>query len=521
MILLAALLVPVQCQAQTLYGSIVGKVTDQTGAAIPGADITVINQKTNFTRQGITDDVGNYSFPTVPTGSFTVKVSMPGFKEYVETDIPVTVNNVTRVNVILEIGEVTETVTVRAETAVLQTDRAEVRAELTEEKFINLPVPLGRNYQDLFKVLPGFTPLLQTHSIQTNPSRSLRFNVNGVSDSINNTRIDGTTTVNPQLPHITGYVPSLESIETVNVVTNSFDAEQGLAGGAAITVQLKSGSNDFRGSAFMYHHDNALRAKQFLYPYPEDLQKGKSIFNQWGATLGGPIKQNKLFFFFSYEGTANARFASRIGSVPTPTVKSGDFSPLKRKIYDPLTGNPDGSGRTQFPNNTIPLSRMDPIAKMIIDKIPDPNVAGRLDSQSRNYFGTGNFTWDRWSSDTKIDFNVNDQLNLFGRMSTLTYDVAQPTLFGDAGLVGPIMTASGGAIGNSRHGAGNDLELVLWRQLYRLAHLRDRWKLRLCPLCHRLEKPILRCQRRPGRARHTGNQWACWVRRREGLRRDL
>lgn len=441
-------------QAQTLYGSIVGRVTDQTGAAIPGADVTVINEQTNRTRTGITNDVGLYSFPTVQTGTFTVRVSMPGFKEFVKTKVPVTVNNTTRVNVVLEIGEVTETLTVTSETAILQTDRAEVRAEITEERLENLPVPLGRNYQDLFKTLPGFGPPRAVHSIQTNPSRSRAFNVNGVSDSINTTRIDGITSTNPWLPHITGYVPSLEAIETVNVVTNSFDAEQGLAGGAAITVQLKSGTNDFHGSAFFLHHDNALRAKRFIYPYPEGLEKGKFIFNQWGATLGGPIKKDKLFFFTSYEGTANSRFASRTGSVPTLAVRNGDLSNLGRDIYDPLTGNPDGTGRVQFPNNVIPENRIDPIAKQILAKVPLPNVAGRENQESNNYFGSGGFTWDKWTFDTKVDFNATDNLNMFGRLSTLTYDVEQPTLFGNDNLLGRALSSFGLGGGNPGFGTG-------------------------------------------------------------------
>ncbi|MDA2928099.1 TonB-dependent receptor, partial [Acidobacteria bacterium AH-259-G07] len=395
-----------------------------------------------------------YSLLTVPPGTYTVKVSMPGFKEYVETDVPVTVNRLARVDVTLEIGEVTETLTVTSETAILQTDTSEVRVEMTHEKLENLPVPLGRNYQELFKFLPGFSPPQRAHSIQTNPSRSRTFNVNGVSTSINTTRIDGITTTNPWLPHITGYVPSLEAIETVNAVTGTFDAEQGLAGGAAVTVQLKSGSNDFHGSAFFLHHGNALRAKRYIYPYPENLEKGKFIFNQWGGTIGGPIKQDKLFFFTSYEGTANSRFASRIGSVPTPAVKTGDLNNIGRDIYDPLTGNRDGTGRTQFPNNTIPQSRFDPAAVYILGKIPDPNITGRLNKESSNYFGTGRFTWDKYTTDTKIDFTANEKLNMFGRLSTLKYDVEQPTLFGNDNLLGRGLRSHGLGGGNPGFGTG-------------------------------------------------------------------
>ena len=139
---------------------------------------------------------------------------------------------------------------VAAERPVLQTDRAEVRSELQARELVNLPVSANRNYQYMFRVLPGFTPPAEAHSVPSNPSRALVFNVNGASRSANNTRIDGVSTTNIWLPHVAAYVPALESLESVNVVTNSFDAEQGLAGGSAINVQIKSGTNDLRGSLF-------------------------------------------------------------------------------------------------------------------------------------------------------------------------------------------------------------------------------------------------------------------------------
>ena len=150
----------------------------------------------------------------------------------------------------LSYGQLTEWVTVSAETAVLQTDRAEVRSELRAEELVNLPVSINRNYQYLFRTLPGFTPPAEAHSVPSNPSRALVFNVNGASRSSNNIRIDGVSTTNIWLPHVAAYVPALESLEAVNVVTNSFDAEQGLAGGSAINAQIKSGTNTLHGSAF-------------------------------------------------------------------------------------------------------------------------------------------------------------------------------------------------------------------------------------------------------------------------------
>ena len=283
--------------AQLIQGGIDGLVTDTTEAAIVGAEVTITNEATSQTRVTTTGAAGNYSFPTVNTGTYSVSVRSEGFQVSTTTGVVVSQNNITRVNARLEIGQVTEVVTVEATTAALQTDRAEVRQEVTETTLRNVPVPLGRNYQMLFLTLPGFSPPQNAHSVPTNPSRAVRFSVNGTSRSNNNTRIDGASSTNIWVPHMTGYNPALESIETVNVVTNSFDAEQGLAGGAAINLQIKSGTNQVHGSAFEYHMNQHVKA----YPYFSNRgsPQPKLINNQFGGTIGGPIKKNKWFYFLS------------------------------------------------------------------------------------------------------------------------------------------------------------------------------------------------------------------------------
>ena len=279
--LLALCVSPSPVAAQVLYGSIVGNVTDSTGAAVPGATVTIEQTETKLTRELVTDTAGAYHFTAVPSGTYTISVSMTGFRKFGRPGVAVTLNSVARVDAKLEVGQLAETVSVTAESSILQTDRAEVRSELKAIELTNLPVPIGRNYQQLFKTLPGFTPPADAHSIPSNPSRALVFNVNGASDSSNNTRIDGVSTTNIWLPHVAAYVPALESLETVNVVTNSFDAEQGLAGGSAINVQIKSGTNQLRGSAFEVLHERAdaraelLRARR----HPE---RGLGLSPVWG-----------------------------------------------------------------------------------------------------------------------------------------------------------------------------------------------------------------------------------------------
>ena len=436
-------------QAQVLYGSLVGHVEDSSGASVPGATVTISNKATNQSRETITDEVGNYNFPTVQTGTYTIKVSLTGFKESQQTDIAVTLNTTTRIDVTLQVGQMAETVTVSAQAAVLQTDRAEVRAELGSKVLQDLPVPLGRNYQQLFKTLPGFSLPENAHSIPSNPSRALTFNVNGASRSSNNTRIDGVTGTNVWLPHMTSYIPALESIETVNVVTNSFDAEQGLAGGAAVNVLIKSGTNQLHGSAFEYHNDNALKARPYFTPVNQ--RNPKQVYNQFGGTVGGPIKKDKLFYFVSYEGTMDHQFAARTQSVPTLAMKAGDFSASANPIYDPATGDPDGKNRTAFPGNIIPASRIDPIAAKINALWPDPNIPGLAPGKiSDNYYATAGFFLNRHTVDTKLNYNVNSKLAVNGRFSVLKYTMHNPEVFGDK--LGGIYVANYG--GNAGEGWG-------------------------------------------------------------------
>ena len=170
-------------------------------------------------------------------------------------------------------------------------------SEVTSESLTNLPISPGRNYEGLFVTLPGFAPPSDFGPIPTNPSRTLAFAVNGTSRSSNGLKIDGAGSKSVWMRMTAAFAPALESIETVNVVTNSFDAEQGLAGGAAISVNIKTGTNAMHGAAFEYHTDNAIKSRSYFLP--ANQRKPKMVFNQFGGTLGGPIKKDKLFYFGS------------------------------------------------------------------------------------------------------------------------------------------------------------------------------------------------------------------------------
>lgn len=433
--------------AQVLYGSIVGNVKDNNDAAVTGATVKIVNKATNQIRETTTNAEGGYNFSTVQTGTWEVSVSKSGFKSLTRSNVDVTLNNITRSDISLEVGQVSETVSVTADSTLLQTDRAEVRSELTSKTLLNLPIPPGRNYQQLFRTLPGITPPVNAHSVPTNPSRALQYNVNGTTSSSNNVRIDGASQYNIYLPHVTAYVPSLEAIETVNVVTNNFDAEQGLAGGAAVNVQIKSGTNKLHGSAFEYHDDNHTKARPWnLTPINGVAQAiPKRVYNQWGGTIGGPIIKDKLFYFTSFEGTNDRQLGASLLTLPTAEMRNGDLSGAGGVgIYDPATGTPIGLNRTAFAGGIIPANRIDPIAKLILKDLPLPNRAGF----TNNFYATAPYAYDKKTIDTKINYNINSKFTTYGRFSFLDYDMTNP------GALGPVEGVGVGPGGNTGHGSG-------------------------------------------------------------------
>ena len=195
-----------------------------------------------------------------------MKVSLSGFKEFGTTGVSVSEDNVVRVSSLLEVGQLSDTVTVSAGVAVLQTDRADVRTDIPTAQLENLPVPVGRNYQNLFVTVPGISPPENMHSVAVNPARGLAFSSNGTTRNANAIRIEGAISNNLWLPHVAAYVPALEAIESVGVTTSTFDADQGLSGGMSANVLIKSGTNQLHGSAFEYFFNENMKSRPYFLP---------------------------------------------------------------------------------------------------------------------------------------------------------------------------------------------------------------------------------------------------------------
>jgi hypothetical protein len=422
---------------------------EESQATIPGADVTIVNKDTNLTRHIRTNETGAYSFPNLQAGTYSLTIKMAGFSDFRTDNIEVGQNSTVRRDAVLKLAGVESTVTVTsdAQIAPLQTDRGEIRHEIQTKQFEDLPVSLAGNYQSLLQTLPGFEmegDMRPGRMGGCNPSGSVGFSVNGTTTSTTSTNVDGATNAHIWNVGRSAIVPTLESIEGVNVVTNSFDSEQGMAGGAVINVQTKTGSNAFHGSLFEYHFNQHMKARDYFRPAGQE--KGKFIQNRLGATLGGPIKRDKLFFFSSFSGIYQRDNGSSILSLPSQLSRDGDFSRFATIVYDPATGNPDGTGRIPFPNNRIPESRIDPIAKKVLGLVPLPNLGAPQD-EANNFFASQPFGADRWSLDNKVNWQVSDKLNAFVSWNYAHHQSTHITAFGEGYMDGPRVGA--GNAGNT------------------------------------------------------------------------
>jgi hypothetical protein len=397
--------------AQVLYGSVTGTVTDQSGAGVPKAHVAATNRATGVEREADADDNGHYTITDLAPGDYDLKVTASGFKPLTQTNLMVAANTVTNGDAKLQVGAMSEQVTVEASVVNLQTEKSDVHTELSEKAILNMPLNQYRNFQTLINLVPGATPGKFQNAIADTPERALSTNINGTNRNNNNTRVDGAADVFVWLPHHAVYIPPAETVQEVNISTNNFDPEQGMTGGAAITVITKSGTNQFHGVGFEYFQNQALRAKQFFETGP----KGDSKLNDFGGTFGGPLKKDKLFFFGSYDGTYERDNRNTgLVTLPTAAIRAGDFTGTGTIIYDPHTGNPDGTGRTPFPNQAaIPI---DPIAQKILALIPTlaPGAPNTL-----NYSKSATQKLNRNNFDGKVDWNRTSRHSIFAKYSAM------------------------------------------------------------------------------------------------------
>ena len=405
--------------AQSVYGSLVGTITDDSGAVVARANVTAVQAETNFSRTSVTNESGRYNLPNLLPGTYQVTVSLPGFQTFTERNVNVEANQDIRIDATLKVGEAKDTVTVSATAVALQTESAAVQANTTSEQLTDLPMS-GHSWQTSAATMPG---VAQPDYIQSggsnNPTRSLGFAVNGEPTNQTVVRLDGVSQLNQYFQGIAVYTPGIESIETVSIVTSSFDADQGNAGAASVNVQVKSGTNQLHGSGFDHTTDYQWKAKNFFLP-PQD-PKGAGSTQIYGGTVGGPIKKNKLFYFGSVERTRQRAYAgdplSNIGSnglvsLPTAAMRTGDFTATGSTLYDPATGTASGTGKTAFPSDKIPASRISSISTAILQDLQLPNLPGF----TNNFYSTTNYISNYAKYDAKVTWVASSKTTINGRV---------------------------------------------------------------------------------------------------------
>jgi hypothetical protein len=336
------------------------------------------------------------------------------------------------VDVALTPGAVTETIEVTGAPPLLQTDRADTGAKIESILTAALPLTTNRNYQALLNLVPGTTRATFQHSQFFNATSSLQTEVNGQMRQGNSYQIEGIDN-NERTGLLQVLVPPVEAIQVVDVSTSNFEAELGRAAGANTNVMLKSGTNEFHGAGYEFLRNSAMNARNFFDP-----SVGHLAYNYFGGNIGGPIKKNKIFFFGDFLRTTDHEANTNLGTIPPSTWRSGNLSSglglsPQVTVFDPATGNPDGTGRTPFAGNIIPANRISPIATRLLNLLPAPNQPTNDAAPSNNYFALLPYTKDTNSFDVKIDDNTSDNGRLSGRFSFARPVIYQAPIFGMAG----------------------------------------------------------------------------------------
>ncbi|MFN7921558.1 MAG: carboxypeptidase regulatory-like domain-containing protein [Bryobacteraceae bacterium] len=425
--------------AQTITGTITGTVVDPQGAVIPNAKVTATNTGTNVAFSGTTNAAGLYNLLFLPVGTYNVTVEGQGFKKSQVGPFALAVNQTARVDVRLELGDTTQLIEVSDVAPILQTESTQTGDSISSQKLTSLPLN-GRNFVALTLLIPG--------AVSPNPSGmngrlGARPYVNGNREQTNNFMLEGVD-VNDSIDNRVGYSPNVDALQEVKVLTGNAAAEFGNAGGATVMLQLKSGTNQFRGNVFEFLRNNKLDSNGFFRNRNLSTAKRTGFKrNIFGGTLGGPIRKDKLFFFVDYEGTLQRTDGPTSASVAPQSWRNGDLSIFPNNIVDPANNG------TPFPGKQIPVSRFSPVARFLFSNpnlYPLPNQPG-VGPQlvSGNYAGATASKLNNHQGDVKVDYRLSDKDNLMARWSrgfyeSVTSQAALP-VFLTGGQEGPTQSA--------------------------------------------------------------------------------
>jgi hypothetical protein len=443
---LVAVLVAPGLVAQTSDGSLNGFALDTTSAAIARATITLRNPATGDVRKAVTDDRGQFVFPALPPATYDLTAEAPGFKRAVRTGIVIEVQQAARIDPVLEVGSVTETVEVVAEAPQLQPSTSSLGQVVDNQKILDLPLE-GRNTIELMTLTTGVTPLSGFGGLPAlgNAYGQGNVSVGGAAGMTTSAVLDGAPS-NGFLINAPAFVPSVDTVGEFKVQTNAFSAEFGRTAGGVINVSMKSGANAVHGGVFEFVRNKVLDANSF-FNNSVGAAKAQFIYNLYGGTLGGPVwiprvynGKDRTFFFFSYEGFRQKQGLTPIRSVPSALQRAGDFSETRFQtgqavtVYDPTTVHlVSGStyARDPFPGNRLPASRIDPVAAKVLQYYPQSNITGAAITNARNFIGRAPAVTGNDQYNIKIDQNLFMRHRVFGRYSRNFTDRGAGQVFGD------------------------------------------------------------------------------------------
>lgn len=399
-----ALLLPVSVLAQATEGSILGAVTDPSGRMLVGAHITVTNTQTNFPRTAVTNGSGEYAISNLPIGLYSVSAEMDGFQTSIESRIELTVKARVRVDFKMQTGVVNQSVEVTSSAPLLKTDTSEISTLVTRKELDSLP-SLDRNFLSLQVLTPGTLrrwPNAGGDRIG-DFSGGESMQVNGIDAGQNNFILDGISN-NVALTGGMNSVPPIDAIQEFAIQTNGYSAEFGRAGGGIVNVALRSGTNEIHGYAYDYIQNDVFNARpyDFTGTSPKKPALRRNLF---GAGGGGPIKRDKIFVFFSYEGLRQPQSVIEYDTVPTALERKGDFSQSGWTVYDPESTDSSGN-RTAFFGNVIPPTRIDPLMSRLAGIFPLPNYKDPNPAVLSNFLAM-----DR-NVDTRDTYNVKGDINI-------------------------------------------------------------------------------------------------------------
>ncbi len=455
--LLAVLAVGLAAYGQEFRGSILGRITDPSGAVVPGAKVTVAHEETGVAVEARSNEEGNYNVPFLLPGRYTVTIEAAGFRRGVRPGIVVQVNDKITVEFRLELGPTTEALTVTSESPLLQMANADLGQVVDRHLIDRLPLS-GRNAVNLVDLAPGV--LGGGGDYTSNSQNDITINGGSGGNRGNEMTVDGIPNVNPRQSGLFVTVPIADAVEEFKVHTTMFDASNGRSNAGALSFSTRSGTNRLHGSVHDYYRNRALNANSWTNNRL-GLPKPPVSYNLWGGTIGGPLRlpkpvaydgRNKTFFFFYFEQSTNKQPMNRFGRVPTEAERQGDFSQTiaprgaSLEIYDPLSTVVTGSTvtRTAFAGRRIPASRLNPAGTAVLSRLPAPNMNVPARIGQFNWAGSSVFQVDTRNFGLRLDQAIGNRHRLYGRFTALNRDQAPMPNFFDGNYDLPSSTSDRG-----------------------------------------------------------------------------